>query len=109
MDTKTLYKGYRFLEEFRKLDPEMPTQQAAAFLMVAMTPGITMKDMARKLGISQASCSRNVSALSEMHRLNKPGLDLVYAIEDPAERRRKIVNLTPRGERVAESLREILF
>jgi DNA-binding MarR family transcriptional regulator len=96
------------LEELRKVDSEMPLQMAATFMTVANEEGITMKLLGEKLGISQSSCSRNVAALSKFHRLNKPGHDLLYATEDPEERRRKIVKLTPKGKRVAESLLEIL-
>jgi len=105
---KAFSKGLVLLEEFRKVDPDMPIQMAAAFLVVANNEGVTMKELGDKLGISQSSCSRNVAALSKVHRLNKPGHDLVYAIEDPAERRRKIVFLTPKGKRVAESIVGIL-
>ena len=101
-------KGIRLLEEFRKLDSEMPIQMAATFLMVANEEGITMKNLGNRLGISQSSCSRNVAALSRWHRLGNPGHDLLYAIEDPVERRRKIVKLTPKGKRVAETVLKIL-
>lgn len=101
-------KGLNLLEELRKIDAEMPLQMATAFLTVASEEGITMKRLGEKLGISQSSCSRNVAALSKYHRLNKPGHDLLYATEDPEERRRKIVKLTPKGKRVAETLLEIL-
>lgn len=104
MAQRDYHKILTILEEFRKLDPEMQLQMAATFTLVAMRPGITMKDMAEILGISQASCSRNVAALSKWHRLNKPGHDLVYSEEDPIERRRKIVKLTAKGKRVAETL-----
>lgn len=105
---KAYIKGLKMLEEFRKLDSDMPLQTAATFLSVANEEGITMKSLGERLGISQSSCSRNVAALSKHHRLNKPGHDLVYATEDPEERRRKIVKLTPKGKRVAETLLEIL-
>lgn len=108
MPTPLLLNGFKFLEEFRKIDPEMPMQMAATFVLVALLPGITMKELAERLGISQASCSRNVAALSKVHRLNKPGHDLVYAEEDPAERRRKIVRLTSKGTRVEESLKSLI-
>ena len=97
-------KFLNFIEEFRKFDPEMPIQTVAVFLKVANEDGITMKDLGESLGIPQSSCSRNVAALSKLNRLNKSGHDLVYAVEDPVERRRKIVKLTPKGKRVAESL-----
>lgn len=73
---------------------------AHCLLIVALEPGITMKRMAEKLGLSQSSTSRNVSALSKTHRYGKPGYDLITAKEDPTERRRKIVTLTAKGERV---------
>ena len=102
--SKELNKILRVLEELRKIDPEMQLQMAATLILVANKQGITMKELSKTLGISQASCSRNVAALSKWHRLNKPGHDLVYASEDPAERRRKIVFLTSKGEQVAETL-----
>lgn len=106
---KELHKILAILEELRKLDAEMQLQTAATFILVAQRDGgITMKELADQLGISQASCSRNVAALSRWHRLNKPGHDLVIATEDPAERRRKIVFLTPKGKRVIKSLTDII-
>ncbi|MGR8025151.1 MarR family winged helix-turn-helix transcriptional regulator, partial [Burkholderia cenocepacia] len=72
-------------------------------------PGCTMTDLQTNLGMSQASCSRNVSALSEWHRLEKPGLGLIVATPDPMERRRKIVRLTDKGEQLAVSLTEAVM
>ena len=70
--------------------------------------GISMKDLAEKVGIAQSSTSRNVAALSKWHRLGKEGLDLVEAIEDPAERRRKIVYLTSKGKALGRSLQNVI-
>lgn len=96
------------IKRFRDFDLEMQMQTAQTFIAVAMQPGITMKELSEKVGISQASCSRNVSALSRTHRLNKPGMDLIVAAEDPMERRRKIVKLTPKGQRLAEALTKLI-
>jgi DNA-binding MarR family transcriptional regulator len=92
------------LEEFRKLDPEMPIHFVRGFIEIARRPGLTMRDLGTSLGISQSSTSRMVQALSKWHRLNKPGHALVEAHEDPAERRRKIITLTPKGERFANAV-----
>lgn len=93
------------LELVRKeLDPEMQVQTLSVLLTVASAPGITMKELSQRLHLAQSSCSRNVAALSKWHRLGRPGLDLLVATEDPAERRRKIVRLTTRGERFIETL-----
>lgn len=104
MTKQAMHTLIKVIEEFRKLDAEMPMQTAAVFLNVVLNPGVTMKDLADRCGISQASTSRNIAALSKWHRLGKAGHDLVEAVEDPAERRRKIVNLTAKGKRVAASI-----
>jgi len=106
MSDRRLFNSFKFVEELRTIDSEMPLQTAAAFLLVAMFPNITMKEMTERLGTSQASVSRNVAALSKIQRQDKPGHDLVFAEEDPAERRRKIVRLTRKGELLAERLKQ---
>lgn len=108
MRDAALIKTLMILAEFSKLDPEMSVRMASVFVRVAENPGITMKELAEREGMSQSSCSRNIAALSKWHRLNKPGLDLVYASEDPVERRRKVAYLTPKGKKVAETLGVIL-
>jgi DNA-binding MarR family transcriptional regulator len=94
----------RITEEFRKLDPCLQMQTAAVFLTIAHENGINMAKIGEITGLGQSSCSRNVAALSKFNRLNKPGLGLVKASEDPTERRRKIVTLTPKGKQVAKAL-----
>lgn len=103
-----LAKFYACIEEMRKIDPEMQAHTINIFVMVCLNPGITMKDLGERLGVSQATMSRNIAALGKVHRLNRPGYDLLQAEEDPVERRRKIVNLTAKGKRVKESLEAIL-
>ena len=108
-DRYALVQLFKAIEEFRAVDPEMPSQSAALFLYSAIYPSCTMTDLQTNLGMSQASCSRNVSALSEWHRLEKPGLGLIVATPDPMERRRKIVQLTDKGQQLAVSLTEAVM
>ena len=75
---------------------------------VALEPGISMPELEKKANVSQASCSRNVALLSEIHRLGKPGLGLIVATEDPIFRRRKVVRLTEKGQRVLASIVDIV-
>ena len=96
------------IEEFRKFDPEMQLQTVLTFIHVAIFPGLTMKELSSRVGVAQSSTSRNVASLSKQKKFDKAGHALVIAEEDPRERRRKLVRLTPRGERVAATLREYL-
>lgn len=95
------------LEEFRKIDPEMPIQMAVVFLNIAADEGLNMSELYQRSGISQSSVSRNVAALSKWHRANKAGHDLVYTKEDPMERRRKVAFLTSKGRLVAEAIAKL--
>ncbi|GAA4254021.1 winged helix DNA-binding protein [Azospirillum formosense] len=96
------------LEAFRKLDPDLPIQYALSFMTIAQNEGISIGELAERLGIAQSSASRNVAALSRWHSFGKAGLDLVQAQEDPRERRRKIVTLTDTGRAFLEELRAIV-
>jgi DNA-binding MarR family transcriptional regulator len=92
----------------RAIEADMPISHVAGFLEVARSPGITMKDLGHRLGIAQSTTSRLVAALSKVNRFMKPGADLVVATEDPYERRRKVVNLTRRGEILARQLESLV-
>ena len=98
----------RVLEAFRTLDPDLPIQYALSFMTIAQNEGISIGELAERLGIAQSSASRNVAALSRWHSFGKAGLDLVSAQEDPRERRRKVVALTDKGRAFLDGLRDIV-
>lgn len=108
MDTKPIFVVSRMINALRDLDQTMPVDMVATFFAVAADEGITMKLLGERLDMPQSSVSRNVSVLSKWGARHKPGLDLVVTEEDPAERRRKIVRLTPKGRRmVSEFTRSV--
>ena len=106
--TMPLWRMFRGLETFRALDAEIPPQTIGTFLYVATHDGCLMKDLADSLGVAQSTMSRNVAMLDRINRHHEPGLDLVRAIEDPVERRRKIVRLTPKGRQLRDRLIDLL-
>ena len=105
MNTK---KFLEYIQEFRKKDADIQSQTIAVFLFVGINEnnnGVLMTSIADNLKMKQSSVSRNVSLLAKWTwRTDKdkksriPGLDFVEAFEDPMERRRKLVRLTPKGK-----------
>lgn len=67
-----------------------------------------MQQLSDWLGVSLSTCSRNLTALGDVHRNGKPGLQVVITKPDPADARRMMAFLTPKGKRVATSLLEYL-
>ena len=67
-----------------------------------------MAEIAEELGLSQSTVSRNVAYLGDWNRHREKGHQLVEAFEDPSERRRKLVRLTPKGKRFVTSLANIV-
>lgn len=109
VDSKGTVQGLKtLLSVFREVDPEMPAQQMMVLLAVAEEPDLTMAKLAEVVGISQSSTSRNVAALAQVHRKGLPGHDLVFAYEDPMERRRKLVRLTSKGTRLMAKVEEAM-
>jgi len=89
---------------FRKLDQHMTMTQAICFLWVAQNEGRTQVELRTSLNMASATSARNLAALSKVHRLGKPGLDLIEWVENPEDRRAKLLYLTTRGKHVAKNL-----
>lgn len=100
-------KLIELIESFRTLNPEMQAQQMLTFLLIAEQPGITLQKLTEKLKVSLASGSRNMYALSHTEKPNKPGHDLVLIEANPANRRERIMHLTPAGQRFLKQIKSI--
>lgn len=95
------------VEEFRKLDSEMQLQTVLVFLLAARNPGCTLRDLEKLTGLRSSSVSRNIAALSERHRTGSKGHQLLVTHVDLIDRRHRRVYLTPKGQRVLNSLVEV--
>jgi DNA-binding MarR family transcriptional regulator len=102
----------RCFEELRKLDAEMPMQTALALLFVHRMEedgqDVYIKDVGAMLGMSTAAASRNISKLCKVGVKGSTGHGLVETFEDVQFRVRKHVRITPKGQRVVNTLKEIL-
>lgn len=105
-----LQKTTRVMNEFRKLDPEMAIQQVQTFIFCALNEpkDISVKDIADSLGFSQASASRNIASFTSWNRHRRQGHGLLDTREDPMNRSRKVITLTPKGKLVAQAITEII-
>ena len=97
------------IEHFRTLDKEIPAQVIATFLYVASHDDCNKVDLEKGLNFSTASGSRNTDWLSAYHRLNKPGLGLIIKYRDPNDRRKQVLQLSPKGRKLVQKLKEILY
>lgn len=92
------------LEELRDLDADMPIAQALSLLLIAKNEGMSLKDVAQQAGVGMASASRYVAAFGRPVKEGAKGHGLVAAVEDPEERRKKIITLTPKGRTFVNKL-----
>jgi len=98
----------KFIEEFRKYHAEVQAQTIASFLYIANwklrnpEEPIYVKDIAEAVGLPSATASRNVTLLGR-GGFGKQGMGLVETKEDVTFRTRKVVNLTPKGKKLALS------
>lgn len=102
--TVTLGSALGLLSRLREVDPDMPMAQAYCLLLIAADEGLSLKELATRANIGMASASRYVSAFGVPPRSGSKGLGLVTAREDPLERRKKIIKLTPKGKATINNL-----
>ena len=88
----------RFITVIREVDPEMPLPQVHCLLIIGQEDeGLSLTDLSKKAHIGLATASRYVGFLGKINRFKEEGLKLVESFEDPRERRKKIIRLTPKG------------
>ena len=105
-----LEKLHAGFELIRLLDREMPGQVVSCFLYVASHNGCHKQAMEQELGLTTASSSRNTDILSKgRYGREAKGLDLITKEVDPSNRRRQILKLTPEGQRLAKSIKTIIY
>lgn len=111
MDKKTqenLRTALHLIEAFRSLDENMPIQQAAVFLTIALNEGASQKDIAEIANLGQGSASRNIAAFLSLNRFKRKGHNLLRAESDPMELRIKRHYLSKKGTEFAQNLAQIL-
>ena len=96
-------------ELLRTLDREIPGQLVSAFLYIASHNPCHKQSMEEDLGFKTSSASRTTDWLSDYHRLGKPGLGLVEKYKDSSNWRRCLLRLTPKGEALAEQMKELIY
>jgi len=95
----TIKDALKLLYGIQKVDPEMPLQQVMCLFVIAQEKeGISLTDLANKVGIGLASASRYVGSLGKINRHREEGFNFIEAYEDPMERRKKIIRVTTKGK-----------
>ena len=97
------------IEWIRTLDHDMPVQTLSTFLFVSTHgPECDQKELTEYLGMTQSTASRNVSYLSKRHRHGAPGMGVLESVENPEDRRYKVLRLTDKGKKLAAWLDQLL-
>lgn len=97
MDNKPMGLLVNAFSSLRDLDPDMTIPQALSLLLIAKHEGLSLKELAQHTGVGMASASRYVAAFGRPRKTGAKGFGLVNAEEDPDERRKKVITLTPKG------------
>jgi len=96
------------LAAFSVLEPTaLPLHHVQVFLMVAQSEPCRYDDIEQRLGLSNASVSRTVNALADVHRSGREGLRVLKVEQDPAERRRYLVSLSSRGRALLRQIKSL--
>jgi DNA-binding MarR family transcriptional regulator len=106
----TLNRAVALVEEFRKKNPAMTSTNMLAFLHVARDEdqGISQSELMKRFGVSDATVSRMVRALTKEGDGRSPGRALVELRTDDRDARRKNIVLTPDGKRLRKKLVDAL-
>ena len=98
----------RAMAPFAVLSPtHFPLHFAQVFLVVAQNGQCTFQKVMDELDLTNSAVSRTVMALGQTNRKGQPGYDLLCVVRDPAEGRRFLIMLTPKGKALSRQLQGI--
>lgn len=86
------------------LGQDLSITQVRVFLFIATNEGCTMATLEKALKLTQSTSSRAVSLLTAIERPGRPGLGVVERVEDPYDRRHKILSITYKGRKALDKI-----
>ena len=86
------------------LGQDLSITQVRVLLYVAVNEGCSMSAMEQALKLTQSTSSRAVAVLTAIERPGRPGLGVVERVEDPNNRRYKILSLTYKGRKALDKI-----
>jgi len=99
----------RALDLFRDLDPHMRLAEIRSYLTVALNENQPIGEVGRQAGIPAQSVSTYLRTLGEhQDRNGKPAMGLLAARTSPFSGRETLVRLTPKGNALAEKIRDAM-
>ena len=104
---------YRMVQALTtEMDRDMPITIPMAFLRIAMAgeDGLDQETLQKDLAASSSGITRTTQTLSDRHYLKeREGLQLVQRVMHPQDLRRRILRLTPKGEKLLAKCAEAVY
>jgi DNA-binding MarR family transcriptional regulator len=98
------------LEQMRSIGVDITLTETICFLYICENEGINVRELAQLSGLTPSSASRAARRLTTADApfALAPALGLIELSTQPTDRRGKILNLTPEGKRLRESVDELI-
>lgn len=96
------------LAEVREIDPYMHVQVLTALVVIARKPGCSPGDLIAEVGTTSASVARIIARLSTWEAKRAKGYGLIHVEMDVEDRRRRMLWLTPAGQKFIKRLEAVL-
>ncbi len=89
------------------IDKEFPLQYLQCLIIISLEEGISFSDLSKEAKIGLSTTSRIVHALGDKRQKGTP-YHMVKVIQDPENKRRKMIYLTDKGEKFVNRIAAIL-
>lgn len=94
------------LEEFRKINQDVTANQVIIFLLIAMRPGISQKELMKLTELADGTVSRICGVLSDRGNRGTVGQGLIEIRPSPTSFRSTAQHLSPKGRRLLDAIRK---
>ena len=108
---KDLAKFSAALDLFTQIYYKSTVNHARAFLEIACRNDeiIQTRDLPAMLGMSQTTVNRTIRAMADRSYIHEQGWGLMKIHTDMEDERQRIVELTPKGKKLALDMLEIVY
>jgi DNA-binding MarR family transcriptional regulator len=103
----TISRLRRVLETLQAVD-DFTISAVRSFLTVAMFEGRSLREYMDLTDLPQSTMSRHLLDLGPMNRKREPGLMLISQRQDPADLRKNVYLLTPKGHSLVAEITQAL-